>query len=269
MNGWNGWNGWNGKLLFMVSLSVRQRLAERGALLGRATFYVVILFVFSRLWDAVLEGEPIPGIERHQLVWYLAITEWIMLSMPPLHTEVEDEVRRGDLVYRLARPVSYPLAKLAEAFGELLVRMAALGIVGFAAALVLAGTLPVAPARLLWLLPLGLGAGVLSLVIHFAIGLGSFWLHDCRPIHWVWQKAAFVLGGLLLPLELYPPWLRAVAELSPLSALLYGPGSVALGLDVTGIALVLAQQLLWTCVALVGLAWLFRRGVARLELGGG
>jgi ABC-2 type transport system permease protein len=118
-------------------------------------------------------------------------------------------------------------------------------------------------------LPLGLGAGVLALVIHFAIGLTSFWLHDCRPIHWVWQKATFLLGGLLLPLELYPPWLRAAAELSPVPAMLHGPGSVALGLDAPEIALVLARQLLWLCVALVGLAWLFRRGVARLEIGGG
>jgi ABC-2 type transport system permease protein len=259
----------NGKLFFMAALAARQRLAERGLLAGRAAFYGVILFVFSRLWDAVLEDEAIPGIERHQLVWYLAITEWIILSIPPLHTDVEDDVRRGDLAYRLARPVAYPLAKLAEGMGDLVVRQASLAPAGLLFALLLTGRLPAAPAHMLWLLPLGLGAGVLALVIHFAIGLTSFWLHDCRPIHWVWQKATFLLGGLLLPLELYPPWLRAAAELSPVPAMLHGPGSVALGLDAPEIALVLARQLLWLCVALVGLAWLFRRGVARLEIGGG
>jgi ABC-2 type transport system permease protein len=259
----------NGKLLFIASLSARQRLAERGVLVGRGVFYGLILFVFSRLWDAVLEGEPLPGVEPHQLVWYLAITEWIVLSGPPLHTDVEDEVRRGDLAYRLARPVSYPVAKLAEGMGDLVVRLGSLGVVGMAVALALTGTLPTEPLRMLWLIPLGLGAGVLAMIMHLAIGLGSFWLHDCRPIYWVWQKAAFVLGGLLLPLSLYPPWLRAIAEASPLSALLYGPGSLALGLDTAGIWMVLARQLAWLAVAVVGLAWLFRRGVARLELGGG
>lgn len=259
----------NGKLLFMAALSARQRLAERGVLVGRAVFYGVVLFVFSRLWNAVLEDEPVPGIEQHQLVWYLAITEWIIISLPPLHTDVEDDVRSGDLAYRLARPVSYPLAKLAEGLGDLAVRMAGLAPVGLLFALLLTGTFPTAPGRMLWLLPLGLGAGVLALAIHFMIGLTSFWLHDCRPIQWVWQKATFLLGGLLLPLELYPPWLRAVAELSPVPAMLHGPGSVALGLDPGAIALVLARQLLWIGVALATLAWLFRRGVARLELGGG
>jgi len=259
----------NGKLLFVASLSARQRLAERGVLIGRAVFYGLILFVFSRLWDAVLEGEPIPGVEAHQLVWYLAITEWIVLSGPPLHSEVEDEVRRGDLVYRLARPVSYPVVKLAEGLGDLLVRLCSLGVVGVVVALVITGRLPAEPARMLWLVPLGVGAGVLAMVMHFTIGLTSFWLHDCRPIYWVWQKAAFLLGGLLLPLPLYPPWLRAIAEASPLSALLYGPGSLALGLDTAGIWMVLVRQLAWLAVAVVGLAWLFRRGVARLEIGGG
>ena len=259
----------SGKLLFMAVLAARQHLAERGLLLGRAVFYGVILFVFSRLWDAVLEDEPIPGVGRAQLVWYLAITEWIILSIPPLHTDVEDDVRSGDLVYRLARPVSYPVSKLAEGMGDLVVRLAGLAPVGCLLALLFTGGLPTAPARMLWLLPLGLGPGAIALVIHFAIGVTSFWLHDCRPIHWVWQKATFLLGGLLLPLELYPPWLREVAELSPVPAMLHGPGSVALGLDVVDIALVLARQLFWLGVVLVGVAWLFRRGVARLEVGGG
>ena len=38
---------------------------------------------------------------------------------------------------------------------------------------------------------------------------------------------------------------------------------------VVDIALVLARQLFWLGVTLVGVAWLFRRGVARLEVGGG
>lgn len=259
----------NGPLVFIASLAARQRLAERGVLLGRVGFYALILFVFSRLWEAVLEDEALPGVASSQLVWYLAITEWIVLSIPPLHTDVEDEVRRGELVYRLSRPVSYPAAKLAEGLGDLLVRMATLGVAGLLVALALTGSLPTAPAHLVWLLPLGVAAGVLGLVFHFAIGLTSFWLHDCRPIYWVWQKGAFLLGGLLLPLAFYPPWLRAVAEVSPMAAMLHGPGSVALGLPIAEVGPLLVRQLAWIAVAVLGLGWLFRRSVARLQLGGG
>lgn len=257
------------KLLVLARIAARQRLAERGALLARGAFYALVLFVFSRLWEAVLEDLPETTLRPAALVWYLAITEWIVLSLPPVHTDVEDEVRRGDLAYRLVRPVSYPLAKLAESLGELFVRMASLAPVGFGLALLLTGELPVAPERMLWLLPLGLLANVLMVLFAFCIGLTALTLHDCRPVYWVWQKSAFVLGAMFLPLTFYPPWLQSIAWATPFPAMLYGPGSIALGMDPSGALLVLARLLAWIAAATLLLTWMFRGSVARLEIGGG
>lgn len=256
-------------LIFIVALSARQRLAERGVIVARAAFYGLILFVFSRLWDAALAGATDLELLPHQLVWYLAITEWIVLSAPPVHTDVEDEIRRGDLVYRLTRPASYLATRLAESLGDLLVRLVTLAGPGFAFAWLLTGRLPTEPALMLWLLPLGLLAGVLVLLMMFAIGFTSLWLHDCRPLYWVWQKGAFILGGLLLPLELYPPWLREIASASPFAALFHGPGRTALGQGSAGALQGLALLGAWTLVTALGLAWAYRRGLARIELGGG
>lgn len=256
-------------LVHITMLSARHRLAERGAIMARVLFYGIILFVFSRLWDAVLEGSAALEAERHQLVWYLAITEWIVLSGPPLHTDIEEEVRRGDLVYRLARPMSYPLTKLAEGLGDLLVRMATLGAAGLLFAWLITERLPTSPVLMLWLLPLGLLAGVWTLSMFFIIGLTSFWLHDCRPVYWIWQKSAFILGGLLVPIELYPDWLFDIAVHSPFAAVLHGPGSIALGQDSTGALWTLAHLLVWIIVTILVLAWTFRRSLTRLEIGGG
>lgn len=256
-------------LLFMLVLSARQRLAERGAVLARVSFYAVILFVLSRLWEAVFESAGDTDLQSHQVVWYLAITEWIVLSAPPIHTDVEDEVRRGDLVYRLARPVAYPLARLAEGTGDLLVRMGTMAVAGFGLACLLTGQLPTEPRLMLWLIPLGLLAGLLTLLMFFIIGLTSFWLHDCRPIYWIWQKCGFILGGLLVPLSLYPPWLRSLAIDSPFAAIIYGPGSIALGLSSAGALEVLLRLAGWIVITALLLHLTFRRSLARLEIGGG
>ena len=256
-------------LWFMAALSARHQLAERGSILARAAFYGLILFVFSRLWGVVLEDVRGLDTQMHQLVWYLAITEWIILSPPALHTQVEDEVRRGDLVYRLARPVAYPLARLAEGMGSLLVRMTLLAAPGFGVAWLITGQLPTEPVLMLWVLPLGLLAGTAILLMLFAIGFTSLWIHDCHPIYWLWQKGAFVLGGLLLPLELYPDWLQQVAAWTPFSALLHGPGSIALGLSCAGALEVLALLITWTLVSALVLTWTYRRSLAHIELGGG
>lgn len=259
----------NAKYLYMVRVSARQRLAERGALLGRAGYYGLVLFVFSKIWEIVLATEPIGFAQPHQLVWYLAITEWIILSIPALHLEIEDEVRQGDLAYRLARPVAYPLAKVAEGLGNLVVRLAVMAPIGFSVAYALTGQLPTAPANLLWLLPLGLLAGVLWTINMFAVGLSSFWLHQCKPIYWIWQKSAFVLGGLFLPLDLYPEWLRLLGEWTPFAAVLYHPGTIALGAQTTDALGTMVLLVTWITVCGLVTAALYRRALARLELSGG
>ncbi len=256
-------------LLFVAGLSARRSLGSRGAMVGRAVFFALVLFVFSQLWDAVLETSSVAFAEPHQLVWYLAITEWLVLSSPPLHLEIEDEVRRGDLMYRLARPIAYPLAKLAEGLGDLLVRMAVLAVVGAVVAYAVTGQLPVVSWALLLLVPLGLASGMLAVLVQFGIGLSAFWIHDCRPLYWVWQKSLFILGGMFVPLEIYPPWLRELAIGSPCSAMLHGPASLALGLDATAALAVLARLLMWLVVVSAGLTWAFGRATRRLEIGGG
>ena len=87
--------------------AIRQSLNERGALVGRMAFYAVILFIFSRLWEVVVERGAVGGLSMKELLWYLAVTEWVMLSMPLVHLQIEADVRRGDIAYLLPRPISY------------------------------------------------------------------------------------------------------------------------------------------------------------------
>jgi ABC-2 type transport system permease protein len=79
----------------------------------------------------------------------------------------------------------------------------------------------------------------------------------------------FVLGGLVLPLTLYPDWLRRIAEASPFSAFLYGPGRLALGFDPAAALRTVAMLLLWGAAAGLLAAWLHRRGLRVLDVNGG
>ena len=102
-----------------------------------------------------------------------------------------------------------------------------------------------------------------------AIGLSAFWIVDTSPVYWIWQKLAFVLGGLLLPLELYPDWLRAAARLSPFPAMLWGPGRMAFGFAPGAALVTLLELLAWGALVALLLAWLARRARARVALAGG
>ena len=106
-------------------------------------------------------------------------------------------------------------------------------------------------------------------MFHAAIGLAAFWLQDCSPVYWIWQKFAFILGGLMLPLEIYPEWLRTIALWSPFSALMYGPGRMAFGWDPTYAAVVVMKLLLWALLAGLLLRVIYRRALLVLDVNGG
>jgi len=261
------------KYLGVAVLSARQRLEERAALYGRVLFYFVVLLIFTRLWEAVLgSGTPAAGVGPQQnaasYVWYLAITEWIMLSQPTLHLDIEADVRNGDVAYHLARPMSYAGAKLAEALGDMAVRWVVLGVSGVLFARLSCGQWPSAAGLGLAGL-VGCLSSVVLLLSYAAIGLCAFWIHDCTSVYLIWQKLCFALGGLMVPLSIYPGWLRQIALHSPFAALLYGPGQLVMAPD-WSLALGWASALLaWGTSFLLVVLWLEHRGRKTLTLHGG
>lgn len=257
------------KVLAFVRIAAAQRLRAKASVVAQMGFYTVILFIFSRLWTVALESRPIDGIDSSNFLWYLAITEWIVLSVPLIHLDIEQDVRSGDLTYRLTRPIAYPLTRVAEGFGDLLVRMVGLGVFGVGLALAYTGSCPLSVGAAVAVLILGIAAGALTLVFYATIGMLAFWIHDTRPIYWLWQKASFVLGGLIVPLELYPDWLRAIASASPFAALLHGPGRLALGASPADAWTVALTLLVWAVLASLALTLVYRRGLKAVVVGGG
>jgi ABC-2 type transport system permease protein len=257
------------KYAALAAAAARRALAERGVVIGRVVFLGVILFVFSRIWTLLAERGALAGTAQTDFVWYLAVTEWCVLSLPPVFLNIEADVRSGDVACRLVRPISYTGAQLAEALGETALRLAVLGPAAALFAFAIGGGLPSDPRGLALALPLGLLASVVAVLSLVAIGLSAFWIVDTSPVYWIWQKLLFLLGGLLLPLDLYPDWLRAAARLSPFPAMIFGPGRTALGFAPAQALETALELVFWAGVIGALLVWLTRRARARLTVSGG
>jgi ABC-2 type transport system permease protein len=122
---------------------------------------------------------------------------------------------------------------------------------------------------LLFVVPFGLVSAAVLAELYVALGLLSFWLSDATPLYWVASKLMFILGGLMLPLELYPRWLQLIAACTPFPSLLAGPGSFVLH-EPDSLAWRLGLQLCFWALVLFGLVeLLFRRAVRALQVGGG
>ena len=252
----------------IARIALRQQRAERLQALGKVALLALLILLFSRVGQALLPRTA-HGMSAADCIWYVAITEWITLSQPRLFLEIERDVRGGELAYQLGRPTSYLFGKLAGALAQQTQSLLLLGLWAAGIAYALAGSVPREPESLWWALPLGFLASILGTLFSALIGVSAFWLVDCSPLAWVFNKLTFVLGGLFVPLALYPAWLLRIALATPFSALVYGPGQMALGGGGER-ALTVAYSLgAWIIFASVLLALLYHRGVRAVELHGG
>jgi len=252
-----------------VRVGVVRALNERGELYGRLLFLPIILGVFYELWSAVGEAGMPTASAPHDLVWYLAATEWVVLSPPLIFNDVQEDVRRGDIACALPRPISYLGSMFCQGMGMLAVRAPVLGLGLFACALAFTRVLP-EPSDVLWVAAFGLAAMGFIVACYLLLGLAAFWLDDVTPLYWIWQKSLFLLGGLMVPLELYPEWFRELGSFTPFPSLLSGPASALTTHVTTPAGIALATQLLsWSLGITVAGALLFTHVTRRLQLKGG
>lgn len=256
------------KYLAFASLGFRQARAEPGELLGRIVFFALILGVFSAVWRAVAESGAMVQRDPREMLWYLAITEWVVMSAPTVFLQMEEDIRSGDVAYQIARPASWLGARLAHGLGALAVRAPVLLVVACAFAWMFAGP-PERPGGLALAIAFGLVAAVVVTVFHVAIGIVAFWLGDVAPTYWIWQKLLFVLGGLLLPLQFYPELFVTIARLTPFPALLAGPASLATAEPLMHAGVLTLTLVLWALFGWVIARAAFGRAVRRLHVNGG
>jgi viologen exporter family transport system permease protein len=192
-----------------------------------------------------------------------------VLSVPPIFLAIEADVRSGDVACQLVRPVSYVGARVAEGAGDAAVRLLFLGAAGATGAWLIAGGMPAGARGLLLVPPLVVLSTLLAVLAGVAIGLSAFWIVDSSPVMWIWSKLVFVLGGLFLPLEIYPTWLRDLARWTPFPAMLWGPARMTFGWA-PRLALETGTELVaWNVLLLGVLAWFGRRAAVRLTVHGG
>ncbi|MEZ4741563.1 MAG: hypothetical protein R3B45_03815 [Bdellovibrionota bacterium] len=251
-----------------IKIEFQQGMQYRGAALAKMGFYGLVLFIFSRLWKVVAIKTTL-SMPAKDMLWYLAMTELIVLSFPLIHLEIEEDVRTGNLAYFLTKPTSYMWSRYARGLGSVFSKLLFLIFAGLFFAYLFSGGFPEKPLGLLLFLPLLIISIAVYLLFQMSIGVSSFWIQDCSPVYWVWQKMSFILGGMILPLDIYPSWLKSIAMNTPFASLLYEPVKAALTLDVNLAFGVAFKLFLWGLLAIFLLSLIYKKACKQLVLNGG
>jgi ABC-2 type transport system permease protein len=259
------------KYFALFKIAFKDRVASPADVMARAVFFGVIICIFSRLWATLAAGGVNFGVasDQKQLVWYLFITESILLSLPPLPELVDQEIQTGNIAYQLVRPLDYVGNRAMAFLGDVCARFAVNVLVGAVAAGILVG-LPTEPVYLLAAIPLLIGAFLIHLGISLSISMLGFWVEDTLPFFWIYSKSAFILGGLFMPIDYYPEWLKSICRVLPFQDGVYSVAHSALHMaGGSSIWLVLGRQLAWSAGAIALASLTYRFGVERLEARGG
>ena len=255
----------------IFNIQMANSLAYPGELVGRALMIIPFMWIFAQLWRvtfATAGTEVINGLSLSATLWYLMMTETIELSRPRLGNTIADAVKDGSIAYVLNKPYNFLYYQLSTSMGETVFRALMTALLG---SLVIGWLIGPPPSLLGYLvvIPAVVGAWVLNFCISVLIGLAAFVVEDVSAFNWIYQKLAFVFGGLLIPLDFYPGWLQAISRALPFSAMVYSPARLFVEPSLPALLSTLATQAAW--IAGLGLlaALAYRRGVTYLTVNGG
>lgn len=255
--------------IFQITLI--NSLAYPGELIGRSLMIIPFMWIFYQLWKVTYAAsgtDVINGLTLSNVLWYLMLAETIELGRPPLARTISENVKDGSIAYLLNKPYDFLLYQLSTTMGETVFRALMNALFGGAVVLWLVGV-PEHPEGFLIALPAVIGAWVLHFCVTAMIGLGAFLVEDVSAFMWIYQKLAFLFGGLLIPLDFYPPWLQTLARALPFSSMTYGPARLFVTPTPELFASVMALQGIWIVILGLLLIFAYRRGVAYLSVNGG
>lgn len=233
----------------------------------RSLFFFTIVFIFSMLWQATDAHQKL--FHTQAMIWYLVITETIVLSLPIIQFEIENDIRTGDIVYQLTKPIHYLWGKIFENLGAFCFRFLVLLFLGLCLCPYLSeGYIPPFFALISAYFTAFL-AGIVLTIFHACIGITACRLQDCSPLFWIWQRSTFLFGGLLLPLDFYPWYLKWIADLLPFSALLYKPAHLMLDASSSACLTVLGGIFLWGGIAIFCSKFLYDYAIRCIKINGG
>lgn len=257
------------KYLSFFLLSFKTDLRHYKEMAGLSLFMVSCITIFASIWEGAVGKAGSASFSPRDLVWYIALNEWVLVALPQAYLKITDDFKSGQFTYHLLRPCSLILTKLAEGLGELAASLCILGPIAFLTAYAWTACCPLSLPEVLMCVFFAFIGGSVAVMAFLLIGFFRFWLEDVVPIHWVFEKLLFLFGGLFLPLETYPLWLKKVAFFMPSFPILGGRSALIFERTASYLLFLTASSVLWFALFFLLSSALLKKGLNETVQEGG
>jgi ABC-2 type transport system permease protein len=254
---------------------LQYRAAALGGLFTQIFFGLVRVMILRAFYAASTTAP----ISRENVTGYVWLGQATLLLIPwRTDEDVAEQIRSGTIVYELTRPLdlwgTWFARSLAWRTAPVFLRMLPMFVIAMLVVPVFAPGWGLAPppsvaAFVVWIGCFA-GAVMLSAAMTTLINVTLLWTIAGDGVPMMISTFATMFGGLVIPLPLFPDWLKPVLYALPFAGILDLPARVFTGdLTVAQGGLVIAHQLAWTFVLAAGGRYLLSRGVRRLVVQGG
>jgi len=219
------------------------------------------------IWRELAQDNVISGYGASDFVGYfLGVYLVRQLSVVWVIYVLNAEIRQGILSNRLLRPVTPFWFHAAEHLGQMVIRapivtaVFCIGVYFFAIDLTsIARQLPFFFVALIL-------AWIIIFHIHYSVGLLAFWMANSMAMDVLVWSMYTVLGGMLIPVDLFPEATRPIVAMLPFSAALDFPVKVLIG-KVSGFAMLegFALQIFWVLALILLRRVLWHKGLKRFS----
>jgi ABC-2 type transport system permease protein len=215
--------------LLLAATEFRRFSTYRLAILAGVVTQSVFGFIrLSVLFAAIsAAGGTLAGYDQLSASTYVWLGQALLAPIAIFAwTEIADRVSSGEIAVDFARPVDLLLAWWARDLGRASFQLMTRGLLPL---IIGAVTIGLALPQSWTAYPLGLISLILavsiSFVVRFLVNLIAFWTFDVRGFVNLYLVVVGPLCGLLVPVHLFPEWLRIIAYATPFPSMLQSPKS--------------------------------------------
>ncbi|MEB3214279.1 MAG: ABC-2 family transporter protein [Leptolyngbyaceae bacterium] len=217
--------------------------------------------ILMGVWSQAADGGDFGFSSLEFIRYFIAVFFVRQFSIVWVIWEFERQVVEGTLSPKLLQPMDPAWHHFASHFAERFARMpfVIVLLVLFFAVYPAAFWIPSAARLVLALIVLHL-AFVLRFIMQYTFAMLAFWTERANAVENFWFLPYLFLSGIIAPLEVFPPGVRAVVSWLPFPYLIHFPASLLLGIE-TNIVKGLLIMLMWIGFFFLMNRLLWRKGI--------
>jgi ABC-2 type transport system permease protein len=239
------------------------------ASLASSLMQLLVLYYF---WSAVYQhSDTVGGMALPGMITYFILATLLNQFISADGDQLAQDIRSGNVAIELMRPYNLLLKIMAITAGGHITSF----FRGALPVLIVAGlafgiNLPASWAHgALFLASAGLGI-LIGWQFDLMLSMVAFWTVNVWGIQVLRRGVLLFFTGALVPISLFPPWLKSLSAYLPFQSMVYVPVSIYTGtLSVTEALGALALQAAWLVVMFMALQLLWRRAVRSVAIMGG